>query len=220
MHWGQRVTGDHIVAMDDMGKGIDGSADAFIVTDLYSGLRAAYPAPDKSADSITMALRMFIGSRKVHKLDGDRSGEISKTLKTLGICLREVNRAFLRPMPWLTERMAKCSLERDGCVCWLLVVLGVFGSMPCAAIACSTTCAVWTTRAEDLGVVPTDGMFRVKRFHFGANVLQATTDRARMHKFADPAIVGVFAVYDMTLPYGWSGIYFVWRLEDLVNADL
>ena len=76
--WGQHVTGDHVVTMLDLGNGIDGSQDVFIGTDIYSGLRVAYPTPDKTAESTTVALRNFVGKRIMHKLYADRSGEISK----------------------------------------------------------------------------------------------------------------------------------------------
>ena len=56
-HWGQHVTGDRMVTLDELGNGLDGGVDAFFITDIYSGLRAAYPAPDKSADSTTIAIR-------------------------------------------------------------------------------------------------------------------------------------------------------------------
>ena len=84
-HWGQHVTGDHMVTLDELGKGLDGGVDAFVITDIFSGLRAAYPAPDKSADSTTMAIRTFVGTRMVHKLYADRSGEISRALNNLDI---------------------------------------------------------------------------------------------------------------------------------------
>ena len=55
------------------------------MTDFYSGLRVAYPAPDNTAEPTTMALRNFVGKRIIHKLHADRSGEISKALKLLNI---------------------------------------------------------------------------------------------------------------------------------------
>ena len=67
-----------------MAKGLDGSADAFVVTGRYSGLRVAYPLPDKLAESTTMALRQFVGNRSIEKLYSDRSGEISRALRDLG----------------------------------------------------------------------------------------------------------------------------------------
>ena len=45
----------------------------------------AYPLPDKLAESTTMALRQFAGTRSIHKLYSDRSGEIGQALKDLGI---------------------------------------------------------------------------------------------------------------------------------------
>ena len=67
-HWGQHVAGCHVVAVGDMGKGLNRSVDAFVVADLYSGLRVAFPSPDKSAESTTMAMRTFYGSREMRKL--------------------------------------------------------------------------------------------------------------------------------------------------------
>ena len=64
---------------------MDGRQNVFIVTDIFSGLRVAYPAPDKPAESTTMALRMFAGKRTIHKLYDVRSGEISQSLNTLDI---------------------------------------------------------------------------------------------------------------------------------------
>ena len=84
-HWRQHVTGDHMVSLDEMGRGLDANADAFVITDVYSGLRAAYPTPDKSVDTTTMAIRTFAGDRTIHKLYADRSGEISRPVQTIGI---------------------------------------------------------------------------------------------------------------------------------------
>ena len=84
-HWGQHVTGDHMVTLDELGKGLDGGVDGFVIMDIYSGLRGAYPAPDKSAESTTIAIRTFVGTRPIHKLYADRSGEISRALKNLNI---------------------------------------------------------------------------------------------------------------------------------------
>ena len=67
----------------EIGKGLDGGMDAFIVTDILFVLRVAYLAPDKPAESTRMTLRMFAGSRKLHKLSADRSGQIGKSLKRL-----------------------------------------------------------------------------------------------------------------------------------------
>ena len=67
---------------------------------VYLGLRAAYPTPDKSVDTTTMAIRTFAGDRKIDKLYADRSGEISSALKTLGIMPQGVSLGYLKPTPW------------------------------------------------------------------------------------------------------------------------
>ena len=60
------------------------SDEAFVVTDIYSGLLAAYPLAGKLADSTIMALSQFAGTRTIKNLCSDRSGEICRALKDLG----------------------------------------------------------------------------------------------------------------------------------------
>ena len=63
--------------------------------------------------------------------------------------------------------------------------------------------------------------FRGKLIPFGSKVyFKATTDRVHKQKFEDPAIVGIFAGYETTPWYGWSGAYLVWNLEDFNGVDL
>ena len=71
--------------MSDLGKGVGGGQDVFIVTDLFSGLRVAYPALAKTAQSTTIARRMFAGRRTIHKLYVERLGEISRSQHTWDI---------------------------------------------------------------------------------------------------------------------------------------
>ena len=74
---------DHMVTMGELSRGIEGNRVVFVNMDITSGLRVAYPLPDKSAESTTMAIRMFAGKRMLHKLYSDRSGEIHKALQHL-----------------------------------------------------------------------------------------------------------------------------------------
>ena len=63
--------------------------------------------------------------------------------------------------------------------------------------------------------------FKGKLVPFGSKVFfKSTTDRVKTQKYEDPAIVGVFAGYETTPGYGWSGIYLAWRLEDFAGMDL
>ncbi|MFM7978068.1 MAG: hypothetical protein ACKPKO_02025, partial [Candidatus Fonsibacter sp.] len=47
-----------------------------------------------------------------------------------------------------------------------------------------------------------------------------TTERARKLKFEEPVCTGVFAGYQSTPGYSWSGIYIIWKLDDFQNIDL
>ena len=59
-HWGQCLTGDHVTTTDD---GIFASSNtykwAFILKDLYSGLKNIYPMVEKDAKSTGIALDHF-----------------------------------------------------------------------------------------------------------------------------------------------------------------
>ena len=63
--------------------------------------------------------------------------------------------------------------------------------------------------------------FKGKLVPFGSKVyFRSTTDRVKKQKYEDLAIAGVFAGYETTPGYGWSGIYLIWRLEDSAGMDL
>ena len=50
--------------------------------------------------------------------------------------------------------------------------------------------------------------FKGKLVPFGSKVyFRSTTDRVKKQKYEDRAIAGVFAGYETTPGYGWSGIY-------------
>ncbi|MFM7981467.1 MAG: hypothetical protein ACKPKO_19335, partial [Candidatus Fonsibacter sp.] len=51
----------------------------------FSGLKVAYPMPDKSADSKLMAIKLFKGNRESSRFYSDRSGEIERALRFLHI---------------------------------------------------------------------------------------------------------------------------------------
>ncbi|MFM7979920.1 MAG: hypothetical protein ACKPKO_11450, partial [Candidatus Fonsibacter sp.] len=65
--------------------GIEGGKDVLVMKDAYSGLKAAYLMPDKSADSAKMAIHHFKGNREISRFYSDRSGEIERALRDLRI---------------------------------------------------------------------------------------------------------------------------------------
>ena len=165
-----------------------------------------------------MTLRMFVGNRTIHKFYGDRSEEISKALKTIGI-MQQGSQPGAPQTNAVVER-GKGDAERDHCF-WLRVSLTIFGSTPCVAIAYLMIYVALTMRAKTLGVVPTGGTSKARWCRLEVrSFFKPTTDRTRKHKFEDPAIVSVFAGSEMTTGYGWSGIYLIWRLEDFVNIAI
>ena len=74
---------------------------------------------------------------------------------------------------------------------------------------------------DNIGRVDGEGVSPWSRTHgrdfkgtlvpFGSKVFfKSTTDLVKKQKFEDRAIVGVFAGYEITPGYGWSGIYLAW----------
>ena len=61
--------------------GIDGSRDILVLKDAFSGFKAAYPMPDRRADSTADAIRHFKGYRNIERFYSDRSGEIERALR-------------------------------------------------------------------------------------------------------------------------------------------
>ncbi|MFM7987884.1 MAG: hypothetical protein ACKPKO_52085, partial [Candidatus Fonsibacter sp.] len=83
--WGELVTGDRITSVHDNMLGIEGGNDVLVMKDAYSGLKVAYPMPDKSADSTRMAIQHFKGNREIYRFYSDCSGEIERALRDLHI---------------------------------------------------------------------------------------------------------------------------------------
>ena len=69
--WGQHLTADHIASVHENMLGITGDKSAFVVMDLYSGLKHLYPVKTKDAQDTAASLRHFAGDRKVDVLYSD-----------------------------------------------------------------------------------------------------------------------------------------------------
>ena len=82
---GQEVTADHVTSQKDNMLGITGDRDALTIKDEYSGLKNMYPTKTKNAEDTQFAIREFAGDRTIRNLYSDKSGEISKALRELGI---------------------------------------------------------------------------------------------------------------------------------------
>ena len=83
--WGQLVTADHVVSTTDNVLGVDGSRDILVIKDAYSGIKSAYPMPEKTADSTSDAIKHVEGDRAVDRLYSDRSGEIGNAIRDIHI---------------------------------------------------------------------------------------------------------------------------------------
>ena len=59
--------------------GIETGANAFVVRDIYSGVRMAYPTSDGSADEVVRCLKELMGRRKIRVASGDGAPQLGIT---------------------------------------------------------------------------------------------------------------------------------------------
>ena len=85
--WGDILTFDHMSAPEknELAMGITGDTNAFVVKDLFSGLTGIYPAPWKDGYTVEVALRHFIGRRRIGQVYCDNAFEFTSACETLGI---------------------------------------------------------------------------------------------------------------------------------------
>ena len=57
----------------------------FVVRDIYSGVRMAYPTSDGSTDEVVRCLKDFVGRRKIRVAYGDRAPQFVSACQQLGI---------------------------------------------------------------------------------------------------------------------------------------
>ena len=61
------------------------AAEILVLKDALSGFKAAYPMPDRKADSTADAIRHLMGDGKIERFYSHRSGEIERALRDLHI---------------------------------------------------------------------------------------------------------------------------------------
>ena len=90
--------------------GIDGKRDILVMRDAFSGLKAAYPLPDKKADSTADAIKHFRGERNIDIFYSDRSVEIERALRDLHI-LSDTSQPGVPQNNAVAERLVQDVLE-------------------------------------------------------------------------------------------------------------
>ena len=219
--WGQHLTADHITSVKDNMLGVTGDRNAFVIRDLYSGLKHLYPTLTKSADDTVMCIRHFVGERTVKRLYSDNSGEIGKALITCGILSQTSmpgeprNNAVIERTNGDILEGARANLIRAG----LPVAYWPFA----AEHYCMMENIHFAPGVESAWSKTHDGCeFEGKAIPFGAKVIfrpPSTIDVAKT-KFDPPTLSGIFAGDEVTPGYSWSGIYRVWLLSDFVGYSL
>ena len=88
--WGSHLTADFIVARSDFMMGMDGSRDLFVVKDLWSGLKHAFPIPTNDADNVIECMKTLAGDSvwDIHQMYSDNAKEIIKAMQHYHILCR------------------------------------------------------------------------------------------------------------------------------------
>ena len=66
--FGDSITADHLIAQNDLSRGITGDRDALVIKDRAAGWIACYPVPDKGADEAYAKILNFLGTQKCRYL--------------------------------------------------------------------------------------------------------------------------------------------------------
>ena len=88
--WGSHITADFIVAESDRMRGVDGSRDIFVIRDHFTGLKHAYPCPDRQVENVVTCIKSFLGpdASRVHELYSDAGKELIAAAKEIGAISR------------------------------------------------------------------------------------------------------------------------------------
>ena len=97
--WGEHLTADHITSLNDNMLGVTGDRDAFVVKDVFTGLKHLYPTKSKHAVDTEQSLQQFIGNRSAKMLYCDRAGAINSASKTIRIYQWKTNRGCRNTTP-------------------------------------------------------------------------------------------------------------------------
>ena len=85
--FGDIITGDHIVTIDEVDRSIDHKRDAVVLYDVATGYLDVYPTTTKNNKETIQALQHFLGPKQtVGMFHADAAREITSAAKALGLC--------------------------------------------------------------------------------------------------------------------------------------
>ena len=78
--WGDLVTFDFLTPERVSSMGIESDTNVFVIRDVYTGIRMAYPTVDLSTEEVVRCLKEFMGRRKIKVAYGDDAPQFVRIL--------------------------------------------------------------------------------------------------------------------------------------------
>ena len=214
--FGDSCTCDHIIAYDEMSKGINGEEEALAIKDLATGWIFGYPVKSKSTPDVVSSIGDFVGPYdSIRLMHSDPAPELRSAFGELNI-LFEPAPTGIKGNNGIAERLVRTLLDGSRT---LLEHSGLPLSFWPLAMRCFSILYNVTHLLEDSSTPWSrrhGQEFNGELVPFGAlvNFMPSPEELKRQPKFAPRAIPGVFLGYELSPGGAWKKVYIVASLED------
>jgi hypothetical protein len=219
-NFGDICTCDHIIAYDELSKGINGEQEALVIVDIATGWMFGYPVKTKSAKDVIASVIDFSPLREIKLMHSDPAPELRAAMGSLEIAFESAP-VGVKGANGVAERMVRTVVEGTRTLlenAGLPLVYWPF-AMKCFCLLYNVTHAFpdgstpWTRRH--------DREFGSLLIPFGCLVdFKPTVEETKkLPKFSPQAVPGVFLGYDLSPGGQWKRVCLVVALEDFRDAD-
>ena len=215
-----------LIAFDfvDMGKATEmgwrDHKELLVIRDRYSGMVLGSPVPDKSTETVVLAIKKFVGERKVVCAYSDSAPSFEAAMNELGIPLdkslpgRSVTNSIAeRNNLFMLDTASTCLLHAGLPACfWPFAVEYVSHALNIERLEDGSA---WEKMHKEA--------FKGKMIPFGAKVNFKPSEARKAEspsKFSPRSIPGVFAGYEISTGMKWSRKMLVWSMATMSTINL
>ena len=218
--FGDLITFDFV----DMGKATEmgwrDHKELLVIRDRYSGMVLGSPVPDKSTETVVLAIKKFVGDRKVVCAYSDSAPSFEAAMNELGIPLdkslpgRSVTNSIAeRNNLFMLDTASTCLLHAGLPACfWPFAVEYVSHALNIERLEDGSA---WEKLHKEA--------FKGKMIPFGAKVNFKPSEARKAEspsKFSPRSIPGVFAGYEISSGMKWSRKMLVWSMATMSTINL
>ena len=218
--FGDLITFDFV----DMGKATEmgwrDHKELLVIRDRYSGMVLGSPVPDKSTETVVLAIKKFVGDRKVVCAYSDSAPSFEAAMNELGIPLdkslpgRSVTNSIAeRNNLFMLDTASTCLLHAGLPACfWPFAVEYVSHALNIERLEDGSA---WEKLHKEA--------FKGKMIPFGAKVNFKPSEARKAEspsKFSPRSIPGVFAGYEISSAMKWSRKMLVWSMATMSTINL